>query len=245
MQTVIKDILANYEVLGSNNQRAILILHGWGHSLENWKVVAEKLAKEYKVILLDLPGFGSSSVPIVTFGTQEYSEFINEFVKKIGLNNFILIGHSLGGKIAIKNSVKNLKIERLFLISPSGIDNKSYLTKIKIIFIKIAKIFLFWTPESIKRKYIKIFASSDYISAGSMLKIFKKVVDEKVVLDAENIRVPTVIVWGENDKEINIKNSKKLKGFIKNSTLRILWGVGHSPSIEAPDRLANLLLEYL
>lgn len=245
MQTVINNILTNYEVLGSNNQKAILIMHGWGQSLENWRIVAKKLAKEYKVFLLDLPGFGGSSVPTVTFGIKEYSEFIDEFVKKMNIDNFILIGHSLGGKIAIKNSVKNSNVERLFLISPSGIDNKSYLTKIKIIFIKIAKIFLFWIPESIKNKYINIFASPDYISAGSMRKIFKKVVDEKVVLDARDISIPSFIIWGENDKEINIKNSKILKGLIKGSTLRILWGTGHSPNIEAPEKLSNLLLEYL
>lgn len=245
MQTVINNILANYEVLGSNNQKTILVLHGWGQSLENWRIVAEKLAKEYKVFLLDLPGFGGSSIPIVTFGIQEYSEFIDKFVKKMNLNNFMLIGHSLGGKIAIKNSVGNSKIKWLFLISPSGIDSKSYLTKIKIIFIKIAKIFLFWIPGSMKNKYLNIFASPDYISAGSMRKIFKKVVDEKVVLDAKDILVPTFIIWGENDKEIDIKNSKILKDLIKGSTLRILWGIGHSPNIEAPEKLSSLLLEYL
>lgn len=245
MQIVIKEILTNYEVFGVQNKKTILILHGWGQNIENWRIVAYKLSEKFKVVLLDLPGFGSSSIPNSIFTTHDYSIFVNEFINKINIDNYILIGHSFGGKIAIKNSVEKHRISKLFLISPSGIDKKSFLTEIKIILTKILRVFGFWVPKSIIKKFLTIFASSDYINSGEMHNIFKSVVSEKVVLDAKKIKCPTIIMWGENDKEINIKTSKILKSLIKNSTLRILWGMGHSPNIENPEKLSLLLLEYL
>lgn len=245
MQAVIDGILTNYEILGSNNPKDILILHGWGQSLENWRIVAKNLNSKYRVILLDLPGFGSSSFPGDNYHTADYSEFVSKFINKLDLSNLILIGHSLGGKIAIKNSATNLKIKDLFLISPSGINDKGFVAKIKIFIINIFKFFTSWLPKKIKDKLINIFASSDYSRAGRMRKIFKNVVDEKVIDEAKKIIIPTVIIWGENDQEVDFKTSKILKSLIKNSTLRVLWGLGHSPNIESPKKLTNLLFEYL
>lgn len=245
MQTVIDNILTNYEILGSKNQKNILILHGWGQSLENWKFVANKLSENYMVVLLDLPGFGSSSQPNSTFGMQEYSNFVNEFINKMKLENIILIGHSFGGKISIEIASENSKIDQLFLISPSGIENRSFIVNIKNIISKILRVLLFWLPEKFKENYRFIIGSRDYINAGKMREIFKKVINEKMISYAENIDLPTIIVWGEKDEELNLKNAKLLKSLIKNSTLRILWGVGHSPNIESPEKLVNLLSEYL
>lgn len=245
MQIVINEILTNYEILGVKNKKTILILHGWGQNLEDWRVVANKLADKYRVVLLDLPGFGSSSVPNSVFTTQDYAIFINEFINKINIANFILIGHSFGGKIALKISSQNNNVSKLFLISPSGIDKKSFLTEIKIILTKIFRVFGFVVPESIKKGFLTTIASSDYINSGEMQNILKKVVNEKVILDAKKIKCPTIIIWGENDMEINAKTSKILKSLIKNSTLRILWGIGHSPNIENPEKLSTLLSEYL
>lgn len=245
MQTVIDNILTNYEILGSKNQKTILILHGWGQSLENWRYVANKLSEKYKVVLLDLPGFGSSSQPEKSFNTQDYSDFIIKFVKKVNIDRFILVGHSFGGKISIKLASQNNNIEKLFLISPSGFEDISFLGTLKIYIAKIINLLFFWLPQNVKEKIVYTFASQDYINAGKMLETFKKVVHEKAAFDATKIAVPTIIVWGEYDKEVKLNTSRILKGLIHNSILRILWGVGHSPNIEVPEKLVNLLLEYL
>jgi pimeloyl-ACP methyl ester carboxylesterase len=245
VQIVIDGILTNYEILGSNNQKSILILHGWGQSLENWRVIAEKLSTTHKVILLDLPGFGSSSQANTVFNIKSYSNFVNNFINKIGLKNMILIGHSFGGKISIKLASSCSKVSKLFLISPSGIENKSFVVIIKTLIFKILKLFLFWLPNNIKDKYVLIFGSRDYKNAGAMRQTFKNVIADKMIIDAQRINIPTIVIWGETDTELNLKNAKILKNLIENSTLRVLWGVGHSPNIETPDKLVNLLFEYL
>lgn len=245
MQTVIDGVLTNYEVLGSKNQKTVLILHGWGQSIENWKTIAQKIANRYRVYLLDLPGFGSSSQSDHTFGLEEYTKYVNDFIKNENLKELALIGHSFGGKVSVNLASESPAIKQLFLISPSGIENKSFIVILKTLIFKMLKYSLFWMPQDIKEKYVLIFGSRDYKSAGNMRETFKKVIGEKVDQSARKINIPTIIIWGENDKELGLKNALKLKGLIKNSTLRVLWGLGHSPNIESPEKLANLLLEYL
>lgn len=245
MQTVVNNILTNYEVFGEESANPVLILHGWGQSLMNWTLVANKLSEKNRVITLDLPGFGSSSLPPKPYGVKEYSPFLKNFTRKIGLKDPVLIGHSLGGKIAINLSSNVDFITKLILISPSGIGPKPFLANVKIIIFKILNPLFFWSPVTLKEKFVKLFASEDYKLSGNLKETFKKIVNQNVEKDAQKITIPTLIVWGENDKELNPKNSKLLKRLIKNSVIRIVWGAGHSPNIEVPDKLSNLLSEYI
>lgn len=246
MQTVIDGVLTEYNTFGQKNKNNILILHGWGQSSKNWEYVGQVLSKNYNIFLLDLPGFGGSSIPEAPFNTEDYSNFVNQFIKKIIKGKVILIGHSFGGKIAIKLTSKNpAYIEKLFLISPSGIESRSIITDLKIVLVKIIKVVFFWTPKNIKNTLLQKFGSRDYVNSDKMKGTFIKTVGEMVVNDAKNIRVPTVIIWGENDEEINLKNSKKLKRLINGSILRVIWGQRHSANIESPDKLLSILNDYV
>ena len=245
MQTVIQGILTNYQVLGKDNKDNLLILHGWGQDSENWLNVAEELSKSYKVVLLDLPGFGSSNRPDDIFDTKDYSNFVNDFIEWIKIKNITLVGHSFGGKISIYLASQNPNIRRLFLISPSGIQKKNIYVRFKIVLIRTFRTLLFWLPKQIKERFILFFGSKDYKNAGNMREILKKVTNDDVLQQAQNISIPTYIFWGEKDSEIPVSYSKVLKKIIKGSILRILWGVGHSPNLEKPNKLSSLLLEYL
>lgn len=247
MQIVIDEVLVNYKALGLKNKSSILILHGWGQSSKNWEYIGNALAKKFKVFLVDLPGFGGSSVPNSVFDTKDYTNLIAKFSKQIIKDDFILIGHSFGGKIAIKmaSSANGTKIKRLILISPSGIESKSLLTIAKIFAAKIFKVILFWLPSKTKNYFIRRFGSKDYANANEMRDVFSKIIGESVVNDAKKISTPTIIIWGEKDEEINLKNSKKLKSLIKGSILRVVWGERHSVNIEAPDKLLSIIQDYV
>lgn len=245
MQTVIDNILINYEIYGHKKDNVILILHGWNQNITHWVSVAKILSVKYRVITVDLPGFGSSTIPEKTFSTKDYSKLIEVFIKKLDLKDTILIGHSFGGKVAIKIASNLKNITKLFLIAPSGIGEKPILTKLKIRLYKLLNLFLFWLPKNLEMFKSKYFYSNDYYNSGEMRNIFKKVVDEKVETDASRIAIPSIIIWGENDNELKIKNAKLLRNLITESTLRVVWKSGHSPNIEAPESLASIIKEYL
>lgn len=246
MQTVIDGTLINYTSFGSHNHQEILILHGWGQNSKDWEYIAQKLSVRYSVTTLDLPGFGGSSNPPYAFNSLDYSEVVKEFVKKLGLKNLIIIGHSFGGKIAIMLAAENkLNINKLFLISPSGIENKSIFTNTKSLIVKFLLKFFFWVPDKLRFKFSRLFASRDYLNSGQLKGTIRNIINENVVNFAKKIFIPTIIIWGENDEEVPLTTAKYLKYLIKGSVLRILWGERHSVNIENPDKLYSLLSEYL
>ena len=240
MQTVINGNLINYEVLGSKNKETVVIIHGWGRNLNDWKGVGGKLADKYRVLLLDLPGHGKSSMPHQPFDTYNYANIAKQFIKQYGGKENILIGHSFGGKISAVVASKSNNIGKLILVDSSGVDEKNLLTKLQIFFYKKTKIFLKLLPKQMfKRVHATI-----YKQAGGMVESFKKIVIQNVDKEARNIRIPTLIIWGELDREVTTDQAKKYRALIPHSTLRIIWGAAHHPHLEKPDKFYALLLEY-
>ena len=105
-----------------SSENTLLLLHGLGASAERWEHVIPLFAKEYRVIVPDLVGFGHSDKPMVDYTMEYFSEFTSKFVESIGIKKLNIIGSSLGGQIAAEYAVNhNDKIRKLVLVSPSGV----------------------------------------------------------------------------------------------------------------------------
>ncbi len=242
MQTVIDSILLNYEILGTKNQNVILILHGWKNSLKNWEGIAKELSQKNQVILLDLPGMGNSSTPKSAFDTYDYADIVTKFIQKLNLKGITLIGHSFGGKIGVIVASTNSNVNKLVLVDISGIIEKSLARSIKTGIFRTTKIFL---PKSISKKIANKISSEDYKNAGNLLETFKKIVSQDISNEAKKIRIPTLIIWGENDKDVPLSSAKKLQTLIPSSTLRIVWRTGHHPHTEKPEKFLELIYEFV
>ena len=239
MQTIIDGNLINYELIGEKNENTVLILHGWQNSLKNWENVGKRLAKKNKVILVDLPGFGGSSLPKTQpFGTYDYADTVNKLILKLGLKKITLLGHSFGGKIAVIVASRNPAIKKLILVDISGIKTTSLSTSLKI---SVAKFLKFFLPEN----FSTIISSDDYKNAGNLLPTFKKIVAEYIEKDAKKLTIPTLIVWGENDQEVPLASAVTLKKLIPNSSLRIVWKAGHHPHLEKPEKFLEILYDFI
>src|SRR5260221_2346093 len=246
MQTVIDDLLINYEVVGKNPKNTLIILHGWGRSTNDWSTVAKIISKKFKIILIDLPGFGGSSVPNTQgFGTYEYAEVVNKFIDKLELTTITLMGHSFGGKTSMAIASENEKIKKLILVDPSGVENKTLTAKVKKSVFSFIKPVQKLLPISIKNKLFNFFASSDYKTAGALKESFKIIVSQDVSEDAKKITIPTLIVWGDKDKEVPVATAKKLKSLIKHSTIRIVWGTGHDPFLEKQAKFLEIIEKFI
>lgn len=245
MQIISDNILTNYTILGGKNKKNILFLHGWGRNFKDWLNIAQNLSKKYKVILLDLPGFGGTKIPPEnTFDTYDYANFVSSFIKKIRLTKTTLIGHSFGGKISIVLAAKYPEFfEKLILVSASGVEEKTLYVKLRNRLFKSLKLLPF--PQKIKSTISNILGSRDYKSVGIMRNSFIKIINQDVSKEAKKIKTPTLIIWGEKDKEVPVKWGKKLNQLIKKSYLRIIWGAGHFPQIEKTEKFESVLHEYL
>ena len=97
MQVKVKDFDINYEVLGEGNP--IVLLHGWLTDLETMRPIANGLKDKFKVYLIDVVGFGKSSLPEHPLNTDDFGDFLKELLENLKIDKPILVGHSNGGRI--------------------------------------------------------------------------------------------------------------------------------------------------
>ena len=217
MQVKIKDWNINYEVIGEG--KPIIMLHGWLTDLETMRPLTTNLSKNFKIYLVDVVGFGKSDLPEEPLTTDEFGDFLKEFIEKLNIENPILIGHSNGGRIII-NSVgrKIVNPRKIVLIDSAGLKPKRTLTYyLKVGFFKTGKIILNLLPntESVKEFRKKLrgkVGSSDYQSSPTVLKDTMKIIlneDQRPLL--KNINVPTLLIWGSLDTATPISDAREIE----------------------------------
>lgn len=237
-----------------NSENPLIILHGWGGFSGSWERVQKILtSKGIRVIVPDLPGFGKSQTPKSAWGVKEYGEFLLKFADWLKLNEFFLLGHSFGGRIAIKFAVSHPeKIKKLILCDSAGIKEQ-YGPKEKFIYY-LAKIGnAIFTPEPLLRLkdaarsfFFLFIRHKDYAKAkGMMREVIKNVLDEDLTLDLSQIKNETLIIWGEKDQLVPVKQAPVFKEKIANSRLKIIPRSGHSPHLEFPGELSEIIWQFL
>lgn len=220
MQIKVKEWNINYEVEGDGEP--IILLHGWLTDLESMRPLTTNLVKRFKVYLVDVVGFGKSDLPEEPLDSQDFAEFLKEFMEKLNIQNPILIGHSNGGRIIINAVGKKLvKAKKIVLIDSAGIKpHHSASYYIKIVVFKTGKLFLNLLPNT---KGVKEFkdrlrnnvGSSDYKASPVVLKDTMNIILKEDVKDLlPNIDVPTLLIWGSLDTATPISDAKIMEKMI-------------------------------
>jgi len=244
----VNNLRINYKIVGSGP--TILILHGWGSNSEKWQKVGELLTeKKFKVIIPDLPGFGKTQELPDAWSLENYSDFVKEFVLALNLDKFYLLGHSFGGAVAIKFSLKSpRKIEKLFLVAAACIRKKTIKKWMLIRISKFLKIFSFlpFYPLARKAFYKFIVRDSEYqYQEGVMKKSFLKIINEDLSQVLISIKIPTIIIWGAKDDTTLIEDAYFMEKEIKNSKLVIISEGDHYLEQKKPEKLAEIILDFL
>jgi pimeloyl-ACP methyl ester carboxylesterase len=247
----------NIDYLQTNfatNKNCLVILHGWGARAERWANVLELLEEQgIFAIAPDLPGFGNSDSPKEPWTLDNYERFVSEFLRHLNIQGFGLLGHSFGGRIAIKFAADNLPgLNKLFLVASAGVTprNKLRIGTYKIA-TKIAKPIFSIPPLNIfanlTRKIIyKVSGSHDYyLQNGYMRQTFKNTIDEDLTPLLSRIHSPTFIIWGDDDKMTPLSDARIMDKNIRNSKLTILEGGSHSPNVQMPKKLAETIANNL
>jgi len=196
----------SYEILNQDISETIVFLHGWGSNKEIMKQAFGKNLDNFRLIFLDLPGFGNSSIqtPITT---NDYASIVQQFLNSLHVTSFSVVGHSFGGKVGAILNPKNL-----ILLSSAGIlVEKSFKVKIKIRFFKIFK-------NIVPKSMYSLFASDDVSGMSqTMYEILKSVVDEDFIPVFKKVTSNTLIFWGKDDSATPLSSGKKISQIIKRS----------------------------
>lgn len=233
--------LWNYQEIGSGKGTPLLILHGWGRSGNEWIPMAQELFKwsGRKVYVVDLPGFGGSSLPKVK-DIFEYSQLVVEFCKYLEIEKVILLGHSLGGRVGIVlGSTYPALVERLVLIDPAGVKPKS----IKRLTLQLVSKFFAWVPASSRAKVISRVMDEDYRNTPALQELYRAVVGADLRQYLAQIPVETTVVWGEYDPILPLPLTKIYTKRLKRSKVQVVWGAGHDSHLTHFEQTVRILQE--
>lgn len=254
METIIDGIKTNYIIKGVGNA-AVLLLHGWGANITLFEGIINTIAKKYKVLSLDLPGFGKTDEPKEPWCVDDYVEFILKFIKQMELREVILLGHSFGGRIIIKMMQRDtlpFVVPKIILTGSAGIKPKKTLKqKMKIASYKALKGVL--NSSFIKKAFPdaldnlrKKNGSADYNNSTEIMrKTLVRVVNEDLTHLLENITPPTLLIWGKKDTATPLSDGELMEKKIKGSGLVRIENAGHYAFLEQPYIFAKVLSSFL
>jgi pimeloyl-ACP methyl ester carboxylesterase len=248
----------------NRNAPAVIFLHGFGASLQTWEPWAQALAKDLRVIRIDLPGSGLSLPdPTGDYSDQRSLQILVALMDKLGLARVSLVGHSIGGRIAWTFAgTYPERMDKLVLVSPDGFASPGFEYGKTPDVPGIYKLMRFALPKalltmSLKSAYADPAAMTDALATryydlmlapGSRDALLARMA-QTVLVDPipilKKIAAPTLLVWGEQDAMIPFENSNDYLKAIAGSKLVSFKRVGHLPQEEAPDQSIVAVRQFL
>lgn len=238
----IKGLDINYIDYGESTKQAIVLLHGWGQNIEMMKPIGDKMIRDNRVIIVDLPGFGKSSEPQDVWTVYDYVECIHELLSVLKVKNPIMIGHSFGGKISLVYASKYDVKKLVTFGSPFKQEIKELSLKTKILK-GLKKVPVINKLEGFAKKHI---GSSDYRNASSMMReILVDTVNLDITEEVKKISCPTLLIWGTEDEAVSIEDARELETLIKDCGLVEYEGCTHYAYLERLGQTINVLNSFL
>ncbi len=230
--------------------KTLLLLHGWGANKESLDLIFNAFKKSFRVISLDLPGFGKSDEPTTPWRAEDYSLFLKDFIKKLGIEPFCALGHSNGGRILIKSASDYFNPDKLILVDSAGLKARHGLSYyIKVYSYKLGKKILklpLFNKTGLYEKLIKNAGSSDYKNSSPVMRAtMSNLLCEDLSKALPKIKAETLLIWGENDTATPLWQGRKMEKLIKGSGLVLIKDGGHFSFLDNPSKVLSAIDYFL
>ncbi len=233
---------------------SIIILHGWGLSGKKFDGLKQELqSMGYTVFAPDLPGFGESKAPSFAYHLSDYADFLSDFIQKNNIVDPVLIGHSFGGRVALKFLYSNPNGARtvIFTGTPGYTPVPRRRLQLFVLVAKVGKgLFSLWPlsvlQEKIRAWYYYLVGARDFYRANPMMRdIFKLIVQEELHKPIASVRIPCTLIWGSLDQITPVWIAKKMHEAIAHSTLTIIEDADHGVSYKKPKEFSEYVDTFL
>ena len=246
----IQGVETHYREAGEGSP--VLLLHGWGSSSEALAGIADVLVTAFRVVSVDLPGFGWSQPPPEAWGTGEYTAHVLGILDALRVTKTAVLGHSFGGRIAILLGARHPdRVARLVLVASAGIrplrSVKARLMVGTTTFLRAAAT-LPGAGRAAKRlldRWRERVGSRDYRQAGRMRPTLVRVVNEDLAPLLPEIGAPTLLLWGDQDREVGRAAVEMMATRIPKARMVVFPGAGHFPFEDAPEAFHRELNAFL
>lgn len=243
----------------------LLLLHGTSSSLHTWEGWTQRLKKKFRVIRMDLPGFGLTGPHSRhDYRIKTYVAFLDALAVELGADRFSLAGNSLGGTIAWQYALTYPgKVDRLILVAPGGYpDDREKPLVFKLGRTPVLnKVLAFVLPRGLIASSLKeVYADDSKVTPGLIKRYYDlalrpgnreafiartRVEHENRFGDIGGISAGTLIMWGEQDLWIPVAHARFFNAAIKNSRLIVYKNIGHVPMEEQPEMTAADAVRFL
>jgi pimeloyl-ACP methyl ester carboxylesterase len=261
----------NYIDVGSGDGDPVVLVHGLGGQWQNWLENIPRLAQSRRVVAMDLPGFGCTpeSEDDEKITITRYGHWVNEVADRLGLETVDLVGNSMGGYIAAEVAIQfPERVSRLVLVSAAGISSAEVL---QMPILTIGRVAAALASNSVTRyrrlaarpvtRHISLalvarhprLLKADLAYEGFFKGGGKPGFDDalRASLDYDfrdrlpDVKVPTLIVWGERDSIIPTRDADEFERLIEDSRKVVMRDTGHVPMAERPQAFNDVLVDFL
>ncbi|HIZ16929.1 MAG TPA: alpha/beta hydrolase [Firmicutes bacterium] len=253
LQINIDGLDIRYEMLGQSNERDILVLPGWGATLNLYEHIMKHLSSRFRVTAIDFPGVGGSQIMAEPWDVQDYADFVIKFIKKAGLKNPIFIGHSNGGRVIMQIcGTGMLSPDKVILLGAAGIKHKkTFKQKIRQSVFKFIKRVLLLPgvrkySQNMLDKARSHFGSADYKSAPEVLRqTMVRLINRDMRDVLSNIKASTLLIYGENDEETTVEDANIIASYIDDAGVCVIKGAGHFAFLDSPFEVEKIIDSFL
>jgi pimeloyl-ACP methyl ester carboxylesterase len=252
----------HYKV-GGQGPLPVFFLHGFASSHTTWSDIVELFpADRFRIFLIDLKGFGLSAKPRDgAYSIEDQAEMVRAFIREQGFPAIILAGHSMGGSIALRicmeagNGTEPFAVEKAVLMDCAAYPQRlpKFFRRLKSPVLGPLLLHLIPTQMQVRDTLRKVFSDPDVITperferytryfSGKgtpyVLRTTVKSIDPEayagIAEEYGKVSVPILIIWGEEDRVVKLKNGLRLHGDLPGSQLKIIDNCGHNPHEERP-----------
>lgn len=245
-----------YEQMGEQGTR-LLLLHGWGCSTVLFSPIAQELARDYQVTVIDFPGHGQSGRPPQPWGVADYAQCVKELLEHLGWTDCDIIAHSFGGRVALYMASNwPERVKRLVITGGAGLRSEptaeqkkrseGYKKKKKMLEslgrFPLLKSAVDRALEQLRQKY----GSADYNALDEeMRKTFVKVVNEDLRPLLPKIQASTLLIWGEKDTATPLWMGKTMEKEIPDAGLVVFENDDHFAYLHQWPRFVAVVRAFL
>jgi len=239
----------------------LLLLHGWAGSAEDFRLLLARLPPAWRAIAVDLPGCGMSDKPDAAYDLEFFMAFLRSFTVALGLDRFVLVGHSMGGQFAIHIATRwPDQVEKLILVDPYGMNGEGSWARglaglgwlVDVAFALDNRLFIEWalranvlykpSPQTLRAAA----DSASWILAPggprALARITRNVIGPARVDDLlPLIRQDTLLVWGDHDRLLEPVWAERFMALLPHARLEFVVDAGHMPMVDQPDATAALV----
>jgi pimeloyl-ACP methyl ester carboxylesterase len=229
--------------------KPLLLLHGWGTSLDSFGAMIEDLKRQFRITAFDFPGHGGSDMPPVIWTVDAFVGLTMGVMAELGIERASVLGHSFGGRVAIKLAAGHPEmVDRLVLVDSAGVPPPQTIKRrLKRAASKSANTMgRFGRPgQAVRRAIVRRIASPDYKAAGPLRDTFLAVIREDLRPALPRIKARTLLVWGESDDDTTLADAHTMEKSIPGARLLVLKNAGHFSYLDQYGRFRLAVIPFL